>query len=360
MIEDAELLRRYATDRSEEAFAELVRRRVDLVYSVALRRVGGDAHLAQDVTQRVFADLARKAPALAQRAVLSGWLCRSAHYAGCEVVRGERRRRAREEESQAMQETSWSPAEDVDWNRVRPLLDEALGELSELDRDAIALRYFEDRPFAEIGARLRLSEEAARKRVDRALDKLGAALSRHGVTSSTAALGVALATHASVAAPAGLAGSVTAASLAAGAAAGSAGAWTFLGLTAAGKISLGVLGVVTTVAIGAAWQEARAARESQAALVAISRQQGELRAQARALRAELAAANQRAQAAEEDSAQLLNAIASARRGLAGEPGTGAAAGDAAREMIEARYKRAQELAREGKGGGGARRAAVVL
>lgn len=244
-----------------------------------------------------------------------------------------------------MQETSWVPAEDVDWNRVRPLLDEALGELNELDRDAIALRYFENRPFAEIGVRLRINEEAARKRVDRALDKLGAALSRHGVTSSTAAIGVALGSHVSMAAPAGLAGSVTAASLAAGMSAGSAGVGTFLGLTVAGKIGFGVLGVAATVAIGAAWQEARAARESQAALVATSRQQEELRAQVRALRAELNAANGRAQAAEDDSAQLLGAIA---RAGSGSGAAGGGAQSAAQTAIEARYRRAQELAREGK------------
>ena len=95
MTEDAELLRRYAADRSEAAFAELVQRRLDLVYSVALRQVGGDAHLAQDVTQRVFADLARKAAKLSDRTVLSGWLYRSAQFAASDVVRSERRRRAR-------------------------------------------------------------------------------------------------------------------------------------------------------------------------------------------------------------------------------------------------------------------------
>src|SRR5258707_1188143 len=85
--EDAELLRRYAAEKSQEAFAELVRRRVNLVYSVALRQCGGDAQLAEDVTQRVFADLARKAAELARRPVLSGWLYRSAQYAATNVVR---------------------------------------------------------------------------------------------------------------------------------------------------------------------------------------------------------------------------------------------------------------------------------
>lgn len=115
-----------------------------------------------------------------------------------------------------MNETVWSPATDHDWNKVRPLLDQALSELNDLECDAVALRFLEGRPFAKIGERLRLTEEAARERVERALDKLERGLSRRGVTSTTAALGLALTAHANVAAPAGLAGIVTAVSLAAG------------------------------------------------------------------------------------------------------------------------------------------------
>src|SRR3954465_14768489 len=143
MIEDAALPRRYAAERSEEAFAELVRRRVNLVYSVALRQVGGDAHLAEDVTQRVFTDLARKARELAGHAVLSGWLYRSAQFAASDVVRAERRRRSREWEAHTMNETS-SAEGAVDWEKSRPLLDHILGDLSVEDRDALALRFFEE------------------------------------------------------------------------------------------------------------------------------------------------------------------------------------------------------------------------
>lgn len=213
MIEDAALLRRYAAEKSEDAFAELVRRRVGLVYSVALRQVGGDAHLAEDVTQRVFADLGRKAAALSERAVLSGWLYRSAQFAASDLVRAERRRRAREEEAQTMNEPFAVEAA-IDWEKVRPVLDETLGELADEDRDAVALRFFENRPFAEIGEALDISEDTARKRVDRALDKLHALLARRGVTSTTAALSLALANQAGVAAPVGLAASVTGAALA--------------------------------------------------------------------------------------------------------------------------------------------------
>lgn len=103
MIDDAELLRRYAATRADEAFAELVRRRIGLVYSVALRHTG-DAQRAEDVTQRVFVDLARKAAALGERPVLVGWLHRSARFAATDVVRSERRRQAREQEAHTMQQ----------------------------------------------------------------------------------------------------------------------------------------------------------------------------------------------------------------------------------------------------------------
>src|SRR5258708_4834441 len=102
-VEDSELLRRYAETGAENAFAEIVRRRIGLVYSVALRHTH-DAHRAEDVTQKVFTDLARKAGALAGRTVLVGWLYRSAQYAASNAVRTERRRQVREQEAYTMQQ----------------------------------------------------------------------------------------------------------------------------------------------------------------------------------------------------------------------------------------------------------------
>ena len=215
-MEDAELLRRYAESRSEEAFAELVRRRIGLVYSIALRQTRGDAHGAKDATQAVFTDLARKAATLAQRPVLAGWLCRSAQFAASDLMRAARRRAVREHEAHLMQEISTPDTAARDWEKIRPALDEVLNALDERDRDAIVLRYFDGRPFAEIGERLRLTENAARMRVERALEKLRARLVRRGVTSTHAALAAALAHQAAAAVPAGLAGSVTGVALAAG------------------------------------------------------------------------------------------------------------------------------------------------
>lgn len=243
MTTDAELLRRYAEEKSEAAFGELVRRQVNLVYAVALRQCGGDASLAQDVTQRVFTDLARKARQLSGRAMLGGWLYRSTWFAASDVVRTERRRRAREQEAQAMQDAAKPAATDADWENLAPLLDQCVGELSERDRDAVVARFFEGKTFSEIGAMLRLTEDAARMRVERALDKLRATLVRRGATSTSAALGLALANQAATAAPAGVAASIAGTALTAAAQAGSLGLWAgFFIMTKTQTVAAAILG----------------------------------------------------------------------------------------------------------------------
>src|SRR5688572_4637725 len=215
MKDDATLLADFARDRSEAAFAELVRRHVNFVYAAALRQVNGDAHLAQDITQTVFIDLARKAAALSRHRVLAGWLFTSTRYAAAKCVRTEQRRRAREQEAQLMQETNTAGENAaLDWRQVQLVLDAALADLSETDRTAILLRYLQDRSFGEVGARLALSENAARMRTERALDKLRTQLARRGVVSTAGALALALAGQAAVAAPVGFATAVTGTALA--------------------------------------------------------------------------------------------------------------------------------------------------
>ncbi len=220
MENDAELLLRYARDGAEDAFAEIVRRHIDFVFQTALRQLGGDAHHASDVAQYVFTEIARRSGSLAHHRVLKGWLFTAARRAAANIVRADRRRRRREEEAYAMQTIANETKPSADWADTRPLINDALTELSARDREAVLLRYFEGRDYAEIGARFSLSADAARLRVDRALEKMRAALARTGVTSGAAALANTLAAQAALSAPASLAASVTATALASGTAAG--------------------------------------------------------------------------------------------------------------------------------------------
>jgi RNA polymerase sigma factor (sigma-70 family) len=242
MTDDADLLRRYAEEKSDEAFAQLVRSHLGLVYSVALRQVAGDTHLAEDVAQQVFTALARKASSLRGRPALSGWLYRSTYFAARDLVRGERRRRAREQEVHAMNSSFDESAACPDWDRIRPVLDAAVADLSERERTAVALRFFDGSSYADVGARLQLSENGARMRVERALEKLRAGLAQRGITSTAAGLAIALTNQAGVAAPAGLAVSVTGVALAGAVVSGGVGAAAvFMGMT---KLQIGIAGAI--------------------------------------------------------------------------------------------------------------------
>lgn len=213
---DRDLLRRYADERADDAFAELVRRHIDLIHSAALRQAGGNESNAADVTQAVFTELARQADQLARHPALTGWLYTTTRRMAAHTVRGEARRRQREQEAHAMQELlRESTAPEPDWAHLLPVLDAAMHDLAEADRLAVLLRHFERRPLAEIGTRLGLSENAARMRVDRALDKLRTCLAERGITSTASALAAALTTNAVTAAPAALASAVTTSTMAA-------------------------------------------------------------------------------------------------------------------------------------------------
>ncbi len=247
-VDDRELLRRYAGEESEPAFAELVHRHLDLVYSAALRRLGGDAHAAADVAQQVFAALARQATALTRCAVLPGWLYATTRNMAVDVVRTEQCRRARELEAHTMHELNSPPPPDAAWEHLRSLLDAAMAELSDRDREVVLLRFFARRPFGEIGAALNLSEDAARMRVERALDKLHALLAKRGVTSTASALGVALASQAAATAPAGLAASIAGSAVGGAAVAGAGAMAALIAFMTASKltVSVAVAGALAT------------------------------------------------------------------------------------------------------------------
>jgi RNA polymerase sigma factor (sigma-70 family) len=199
---DSQLLRSYIECRSEAAFAELAGRHVDFVYSAALRMVR-DPHLAEDVTQGVFVALAKNAGQLTGRSVLSGWLHRTAQNIAAQTVRTIERRRTREKEAAVMNELLATDS-DVSWDHIAPHLDAALGELSEPDRDALLLRYFERKSAREMEQTLGISDEAAQKRVSRAVERLHDFFAKRGVTSGASGLAVVITANAVQAAPAGL------------------------------------------------------------------------------------------------------------------------------------------------------------
>jgi RNA polymerase sigma factor (sigma-70 family) len=204
----------YAGNRSEAAFAELVRRHIDLVYSAALRMVY-NSHLAEDVAQGVFVALAQNAPQLIHHPVLSGWLHRTTQNLAANAVRADVRRQTREQETVAMNELLSNESDNI-WEHIAPHLDAALGELSEPDRDALLLRYFERKSAPEMARILGISDEAAQKRVSRAVERLREFFARRNVTIGAGGLAVLISANAVQSAPVGLAAAISAAAVLAG------------------------------------------------------------------------------------------------------------------------------------------------
>jgi RNA polymerase sigma factor (sigma-70 family) len=249
MTDDADLLRQYASEGSERAFEELVRRHLALVYSAALRQLGGDEAMAKDVAQTVFIDLARKARSLLDRELLTGWLYVSTRLAVSNSVRAESRRRSREGIAVGMQENVSMPSSDADRAELRQVLDEAMSQLEPEDRNAVLLRFFQGRALKEVGMALGISEDAARMRVNRSLGRLHLLLNRRGLAVSATALGAVLVAETVTAVPQGLAASISGMALASAAVGGTS--LTVAKMVMISKVKLSILGALVVAGVAA-------------------------------------------------------------------------------------------------------------
>lgn len=218
-VRDNELLEQFQESESDEVFALIVERYVHLVHSVALRHTA-NVHHAEEITQAVFIVLARRADTLDRKTVLSGWLYHAARLTAANYRRSEQRRFKREQE--ALMQSSLEQADSGSlWHEVSPLIDGAMARLRPADRDALVLRFFENKSLPEVGEALGVGERAAQKRVARALDKLRRFFVTGGVSASVGALSFELSSYSVQAAPLGLAIKITAAAKTGSAVAGS-------------------------------------------------------------------------------------------------------------------------------------------
>ena len=274
---DAQLLRDYAEHGHEAAFRDLVTRHTDLVYSAALRQVYSP-DLAGDIAQSVFTDLARKARPLAEKlpdaGSLAGWLHRGTRYAALSYLRDTRCRLANER--QAMEQLLTNSESAPDWERIRPVLDEALDSLGDEDREALLLRYFKNHDFRAVGLALGVSDDAAQKRVSRAVESLREFFVKRGVTVGASGLVALLAANAVQAAPAGLAATISGAAALVGtslATAASASATKAIVMTTLQKTL-----ITTTIALafGTGIYQARQASTLRTQVQTLQQQQGPL------------------------------------------------------------------------------------
>ncbi len=308
MEEDTELLRRYVTHRANDAFTLLVQRYLPLVHSAALRQTGGNFHRAGDITQSVFTLLERKAASLCRHPAIGGWLYTTTHHTAAKACRADRRRWLREHEASAMHGDATESTGSFEWERIRPILDQAMLTLSERDRIAVLLRFFENRPFAEIGRRLGLTENAARMRVERALDALHSALAKYGISATSAALGIVLTSESVEAAPAVLLASTARAAL--GATTAAPGLFLMSSTTMKIAASVIVAGALAGLAV-----QHQAVVRLRAEIVS---QQAAAQAGVR-LRAEQSAALESLRVARAESAQLERQVSNLQAKLAGAP-----------------------------------------
>lgn len=273
---DAELLALFAREDSQPAFAELVARHLDLVYSAARRQVGSP-QLAEEIAQSVFLDLARQARRGPLDGPLGAWLYVVTRRTAVDAIRRESRQRVREQSAAEL--SVMNSANDSPWPRIEPLLDEAMAALPAPDRTALVLRYFENKSLREVGAALGASEDAAQKRVGRALEELRSIFFRRGIPVASAVLAADLASSAAGAAPLGLGGTITAGAMTS---AVPASALIFAMTT----IQKTVVATVLVFALGAVGYEARQMSISRERVAALEKEASAARAREQILRGE--------------------------------------------------------------------------
>lgn len=284
---DAQLLRDYAEHDAETAFAEIVVRHTDLVYSAALRQVYSP-DLARDVTQSVFTDLARKAREvsfkLSPEASLVGWLYRGTRFAARDLYRNETRRTQRER--QAMEQLHPTPETPPDWDQLRHALDDAMSELDDADRDAVLLRYFKNHDLRTVGATLGISDDAAQKRVSRAVERLREFFAKRGVTVGASGLAVVISANAVQAAPVGLALTISAAASLTGTTIATTATITATKAIAMTALQKTIVTATIAVLAGAGIYEARQAAQLRGQVQTLEQQQGHLAEQIQQLQQE--------------------------------------------------------------------------
>jgi RNA polymerase sigma factor (sigma-70 family) len=298
---DRDLLQQYARQAADEPFAELVHRHVDLVYTTALRQVRSP-QLAEEIAQSVFIDLSRNARRLRPDTVLTAWLYQVTRRTAVDVIRRETRRQSREQLAAELTEMN---APSSVWSQIEPLLDEAMDSLEPDDRAALLLRYFDNKSLRDVGQNLGTTEDAAQKRVSRAVERLRQFFSERGVAVGVGALVAALSASAVQAAPLGLTTSITAALAAASTAlAPTATLLETTRIVAMTTMQKVLITAGLTLAVGAGIYEARQASLWQAAAQALQNQQTPLMEEVHQLKAERDAASARLAALEAESEGL--------------------------------------------------------
>jgi len=274
MTSDLDLLGQYTRNHSQDAFATLVQRHLDLVYSAALRQVHSP-QLAEEIAQSVFTDLARDAGKLKSDTILTAWLYAVTRRTAIDAIRKESRRQLRE---QIAVELNHMNASTNDWTQLEPLLDDAMAALEETDRSAVLLRFFENKSLRDVGEVLGASEDAAQKRVSRAVERLREFFSKRNVTIGAGGLAVLVSANAVQAAPVGLAATISAAAVLAGTAVSTSTAITATKVIAMTTLQKSIIGAALAVVAGTGIYEAHQAAQSRIQTKSLTQQVTQLKA----------------------------------------------------------------------------------